>query len=165
MGNLLGIDPSTVASGYSVLNHLGELLDYGVIKPNKNKLNEAQQAIYQYTKLKELMETHDIKMIACEDQHRGPNADTFKKLSRVSGYVILLAGQFDVPISIYQPSSWRKLTHGKGNVNKAFTRQWVNDTYNLSFKKKDEDITDSIGIAHALLNQINEENITLLEQT
>lgn len=145
----LGIDPSTVASGYGILQSDGQLVDWGVIKPNKKILTEAQQASFQYNAFCELMEKYTIKGIACEDQHRGPNADTLKKLSRVSGYVILLAGQYDVPIELYHPSSWRKTVLGKGNASKEDSISWVNEKYNLNFIKKDNDIAEGISIAFA----------------
>ena len=149
MANYLGIDPSTVSTGYAVMNEKGELIDSGVIKPNKKKLTEPQQSAFQYNALAEVIDKYNIEGIGCEDQHRGPNADTFKKLSRVSGYVILLAGQYDLPLELYHPSSWRKTVQGKGNAKKKETVDWVNATYGLSLKLKDNDIADAVGIAKA----------------
>lgn len=150
--NYLGIDPSTVASGYGVIDSNGDLIDWGVIKPNKNKLSETQQAAFQYNAFKELVEKYDIKGIATEDQHSGPNPDTLKKLSRVSGYLILLAGQYDLPFELYHPSSWRKITLGKGNAKKEDSVSWANEKYELLLdvkKKNGNDIAEGIGIAYA----------------
>jgi crossover junction endodeoxyribonuclease RuvC len=148
--NYLGIDPSTVASGYGIINSNGELIDWGVVKPNKRKLNEAQQAAFQYAAFTELITKYNIKGIACEDQHRGPNADTLKKLSRVTGYMILLAGQHEVPIELYHPSSWRKTSLGKGNAKKEDSVNWVNEKYELLLDvKKHNDIAEGIGVCFA----------------
>jgi crossover junction endodeoxyribonuclease RuvC len=149
MANTLGIDPSSVATGWGVLNEAGELIDWGVIKPNKKKLNEPQQAAFQYNALAEIIEKHKITQIGCEDQHRGPNADTFKKLSRISGYVMLLAGQYDLPIEFFHPSSWRKSVLGKGNAKKEDALNWVKDEYQLLLTEKQNDIAEGIGIAKA----------------
>lgn len=150
MANYLGIDPSTVATGYAVMDSItGDLLDWGVIKPNKKKLTEPQQVKLQYDTLAELIEKWDIKGIGCEDQHQGPNAVTFKKLCRISGSFMLLAGQYDLPFELIHPSSWRKVVHGKGNASKEDTLNWVKDTYQLLLTKKDNDITDAIGITKA----------------
>lgn len=155
----LGIDPSTVASGFAVMSGSGALIDWGVIKPNKKKLDETQQAAYQYQALIEIMSKYNIVGIGCEDQHRGPNADTFKKLSRVSGYIILLAGMFNVPLKLYHPSSWRKIVHGKGNAKKEETLIWANETYELLLRKKDNDIADAMGICRASMLHFTGENI------
>lgn len=146
---ILGIDPSTVATGYAVMTESGDLIDWGVIRPDKKKLTEAQQASFQYNALAEIIEKHNVTAIGCEDQHRGPNADTLKKLSRVSGYMILLAGQYDVPIELYHPASWRKIVLGKGNAKKEEAIPWANETYKLLLRKKDNDIADAIGICKA----------------
>jgi crossover junction endodeoxyribonuclease RuvC len=148
--NYLGIDPSTVASGYGVINSNGELIDWGVIRPNKKKLNEAQQAAFQYNAFEELVKKYDIKGIATEDQHSGPNPDTLKKLSRVSGYLMLLAGQYDLPFQLYHPSSWRKVSLGKGNAKKVDSVNWANKKYSLLLdEKKHNDIAEGIGICFA----------------
>ena len=149
MSNVLGIDPSTVSTGYAVMNEEGKLLTWGVIKPNKKKLTEPQQAVFQYQTLAELIEKWEVKAIGCEDQHRGPNPDTFKKLSRISGYLMLLAGQYDLPFELFHPSAWRKTIHGKGNAKKEDTLNWAIVTYGLSLTPKDNDIADAIGICKA----------------
>jgi crossover junction endodeoxyribonuclease RuvC len=149
MAIILGIDPSSVATGYAIMDTAGDLLDWGVIKPNKKKLTEPQQAKFQYDALAELIEKWEVSAIGCEDQHRGVNADTFKKLSRISGYLMLLAGQYDLPFELLHPSSWRKIVHGKGNAKKEDTLAWVKETYELLLSKKDNDIADAIGIAKA----------------
>jgi Holliday junction resolvasome RuvABC endonuclease subunit len=47
------------------------------------------------------------------------------------------------------PSSWRKVTHGKGNAKKEDTLNWVNEVYDLALTAKENDIADAIGIAYA----------------
>lgn len=147
----MGVDPSTVSTGYSVFHSNGDLVDWGVIRPNKKKLTEPQQAAFQYNALNEIMKKYNIVGVGCEDQHRGPNVDTLKKLCRVTGYVILLAGLYDVPLKLYHPSSWRKVANGKGNATKQETIDWANETYNLLLRVKDNDIADGIGIGYAAM--------------
>ena len=151
--NYLGIDPSSVATGWGVVDDTGALIDWGVIKPNKRKLNEPQQAAFQYQALDEIIKKHNIKGVICEDQHRGPNTDTFKKLSRISGYVMLLAGQHDIAFEFLHPSSWRKITLGRGNADKDDALKWANETYNLLLTTKHYDIAEGIGIAKAAVVQ------------
>lgn len=155
---ILGIDPSTASSGYAVMDEDRNLLDYGVIKPNKKKLTIGQQAAMQYNKLSEVIEECGVEAIMCEDQHGGLNKDTLKKLARTSGYMVLLSGQYDLPFELLHPSSWRKVTHGKGNAKKEDTLNWVNETYGLGLTEKENDIADAIGIAYAGVSYFTGEN-------
>ena len=145
----LGIDPSTVSSGFGVMDSEGNLVDYGVVKVDKKKLTDQEQVIHQYNSILELVEKYNIAGIGCEDQFQGPNAETFKQLCRAAGSFMVLAAMKDIELRMFHPSSWRKITHGKGNVGKEHTRLWVNETYNKEFKKAHNDITDAIGIAKA----------------
>lgn len=155
--NFLGIDPSTASSGYAVLSDKYELIAYGTIKPNKKKLTVGQQALMQYSKLCQVIEETEVKAILMEDQHGGLNKDTLKKLARTSGYMILLSGQYDLPLEILHPSSWRKVVHGKGNAKKEDTLNWANETFGLELEEKDNDIADAIGIAWTAVTHFADE--------
>jgi Holliday junction resolvasome RuvABC endonuclease subunit len=63
--------------------------------------------------------------------------------------MVLLAGQYKLPFELMHPSSWRKVTHGKGNAKKEDTLNWVNEVYDLALTAKENDIADAIGIAYA----------------
>lgn len=146
--NYLGIDPSTKATGYCVMNDKEEIIEKGVLKPDRD-LEFGELLLYKYKELSRLMEQYEVVGIGCEDQFNGVNPDTFKKLCRVTGLVQMLAAQYDVPIALYAPASWRKLFHGTGKAKKKDTLDLVNQTYQLTLKNKDNDIADAIGIASA----------------
>ena len=149
MGIYLGIDPSTKSTGYGVVNDAEELIGWGVIEPNKKKMDVREQAVFQYEQLKNLIEKYQVTHICCEDQFNRINADTFKKLSRISGYIILLSGQLQLPIQLYPPKKWRKIFHGDGKAKKEDTLELVNRLFNLDLKANQNDIADAIGIAIA----------------
>lgn len=154
----LGIDPSTASTGFGVIGLDDELLAWGAIAPDKKILNEAECITLQYNVLAEVLDTYDILGIGCEDQFAGPNQKTYKQLCRISGCFILLGGMHGVPVEILTPGAWRKLTHGKGDVNKKYTQKWVNETYAQKFLVKHNDITDGIGIAYATKKHFQGEN-------
>jgi crossover junction endodeoxyribonuclease RuvC len=156
VGNYLGIDPSTVATGYSIINDRDELIDYGVLIPDKDD-NFGELMLYKYDILKELVSKYAIVAIGCEDQFNGVNPDTFKKISRVTGLVQLLAAQEEKSLSLYYPSQWRKIFHKTGKAKKRDTLNLVNERYNLSLRVKDNDISDAIGIAWTCMKQFNME--------
>ena len=149
MGIYLGIDPSTKSTGYGIITDSEELIGWGVIEPDKKTMDVREQAVFQYDQLKKLIEKYQVTHICCEDQFSGVNPDTFKKLSRISGYIILLSGQLQLPIQLYPPQRWRKMFHGHGKVKKKDTLELVNRLYKLDLKSKENDIADAIGIAVA----------------
>lgn len=151
-GNYLGVDSSTSATGWGVINAAGELLDWGVIKPSKTKLTVPQQYALKYRTLEEAALKHEVQGIFCEDQHGGLNKDTLKKLSRVSGVVGLLAGMYDLPFEYIHPSAWRKVVLGKGNADKEDAVNWANERFGLTLTLKQNDIAEGIGIAQAAVD-------------
>lgn len=157
MANYLGVDSSTAATGWGVIDEAGVLVDWGVIKPSKTKLNLQQQYALQYRTLEEVALKHNVRGILCEDQHGGLNKDTLKKLSRVSGIVGLLAGMYDLPFDYIHPSSWRKQVMGRGNADKKDAVDWANETFGLSLTIKQNDIAEGIGIAHAAVSHFTGE--------
>lgn len=148
--NYLGIDPSTKATGYGIINDKDELIDYGVLCPNSD-MNFGDLMLYKYDHLKELVREHQIIGIGCEDQYSGVNPDTFKKLSRVTGLVQLLAAQHELPLELFYPSSWRKVFHNTGKAKKRDTLNLVNHKHGIKLLFKENDISDAIGIAHTTM--------------
>jgi crossover junction endodeoxyribonuclease RuvC len=146
----LGLDPSTKSTGYAVMNQHGELLDYGKICPDDDATNEmsaAQKIFYQYQDIERLIKKYPFTKVLCEDQFFQNNVDTLKKLSRVSGMVLLLCAQNGIPVEMIYPTSWRKVFHGTGKAKKSETLRKVNQMFGLDLKlSKHNDISDAIGI-------------------
>ena len=172
----LGLDPSTKKSGYAIMNHTAELIEYGVVdlgnqKPKKSKLKgrvldedvreltPAEEMLVQHKVFTDLILKYKPKKIVCEDQFFGNNVDTLKKLSRVTGTILLVAAQHNIPIELVYPTQWRKVYHGKGSVKKDDTLKKVNEDFGLKLRKKDNDISDAIGIAayaHSISVNVNQ---------
>jgi crossover junction endodeoxyribonuclease RuvC len=152
MGNYLGIDPSTKATGYGIINDKGELLDYGVLSPDPD-MDFGQMLVYKQDFLRQLVREYKIMAIGCEDQYSGVNPDTFKKLSRVTGLVQMLAAQQELPLELYYPAAWRKVFHNTGKAKKRDTLNLVNQKYGIKLLVKQNDISDAIGIAYTTMTQ------------
>jgi crossover junction endodeoxyribonuclease RuvC len=150
----LGLDPSTKSTGWAIIKKTGELVNYGVICPDKD-LTERDKIAFQQIGMRQIIHDNKVEAIACEDQFFANNVDTLKKLVRVSSIAMLVSINEGVPLTMYFPAQWRKITHDTGKANKALTRKWVNETFNKKFLAKENDITDAIGIAFAcyLLNK------------
>lgn len=147
----LGLDPSTKSTGWAIVNQQGELIDYGKICPtdNKDAITPAEKIHMQYKEITELLiNKYPITKVLCEDQYFGSNIDTLKQLSRITGMVLLVSAQYNVPVELIYPSSWRKVFHGSGKAKKSETLRKVNEMFGLDLKlTKHNDISDAIGIA------------------
>jgi Holliday junction resolvasome RuvABC endonuclease subunit len=144
----MGVDPSTVSTGFALLNEAGKLIKYGTINPPSDMSHE-QKLWYQYGILDTIVQTYYIEAIVCEDQFNGPNVDTLKKIARTSAVLMIIAAQHNIQLEMMYPVSWRKLFHKKGNATKKDTITLANEVHNLELKQKHNDIADAIGMAHA----------------
>jgi Holliday junction resolvasome RuvABC endonuclease subunit len=160
----MGIDPSTVSTGYAILDIEGNLVEKGVINPPDG--SDAKKLAYLHNKLKDIIlkynssewdseledYTRDNELIGIgiEDQFNGPNVMTLIKIARTASVCMTLAAQTGADLHMFYPSSWRLLFHGNGKATKSDTLQLVNDMYRLNLKGKDNDIADAVGIAHAV---------------
>lgn len=143
----LGLDPSTVSTGWAVIGDQGELVGYGVIKVDEDLLEIEKIAMQRQTFI-DIIRGYNVKTMTCEDQFFGNNPDTLKKLVRVSTSAMIAAIDSNIPMRMCLPAQWRKVTHGNGKLGKPYTRKWANETYNKKFLAKENDITDAIGIAY-----------------
>jgi Holliday junction resolvasome RuvABC endonuclease subunit len=94
---ILGLDISTVCTGYSVLDMKGELLEVGFIelnRPPKSPPIFYDRAILLEERLKELEVKHDIRHVFIEEpirvKGRNSNSNTIIKLLQLNGIVSLM---------------------------------------------------------------------------
>lgn len=144
----LGLDPSTKCTGFCVMDENHDIIESGKIAMPKTE-DEAEKIFYQIERLEPLFQKYTITKILCEDQFSKLNIDTVKKLSRVVGAILYLAKKYKIPIETIYPTSWRKVFHGYGKAKKEDTFHKVVALYEFDHLvfSKDNDMTDSIGIA------------------
>lgn len=158
MNAYLGIDPSTTSTGYAVVDENGDLLEEGILRPQKTRKGKTtpfeERLAYIFPKLEHVMDRYTITAIGCEEQYRGPNVSSLKKLCYLSG--MLMAGAFkrEIPFTFYYPDAWRKEILGKGGVDKGRAVAWANDTYpDLNLKDNQHDLAEALAIAYHTMNE------------
>jgi Holliday junction resolvasome RuvABC endonuclease subunit len=161
MDYYLGLDPSALSAGYCVIDSSGQPIVYG--KWSYSECN-SESLLEQQKELDRLLEEFPCKKAFCEDQFFGNNPDTLKKLSRVTGVMLMTCAKHGIEVELVYPAQWRKIFHGDGKKHdKRSTFNKVVEDY--GFKKfkftKDNDITDAVGIAKAL--QMAETEAEVLE--
>lgn len=150
----MGIDSSTSSTGVSVFSKKGELLVSEVIKG----IADDGESFYRlFKRLDELVNEYKVEKILFESQFGGVNPNTLIKLVRPTGVVLAVAGKNNIEVDQKMPASWRKVFHDecgkveKGNPKKTDTFRVVKERFGVvkSFKK-DNDISDAIGIGYCL---------------
>lgn len=156
MDYYMGVDPSTVSTGWAVFSQEGDLVDYGVIRPS-DKLPIHERLGIQFATLEEIVSKWKITRMLCEDQFGGfggkQNLDTLKKLSQTRGMVMVVAAKNNIEFNIATPTQWRKIYLGAGNATKRDCVKRVNEQYSLSLKMVQNDIAEAIGIGAACVIQ------------
>ena len=148
----IGIDPSTTSTGFAVFKEDGTLIEKGKFLAEADD-PKAFQSLYK--DLSGLFLKYQPKAILCEQQHAGQNAKTMIKLVRPTGVVLAAAGLVDAIFDFKHPSSWRKIYHTGTEFEKKYSKA---DSFKVTKErfpgavtsfKKDNDISDAIGLGYA----------------
>lgn len=152
MGNYLGLDPSSLSTGWAVVDRNKEVIDYGLIK---GRTDNPKSFINLHDELNDIIVKHNVVATSIEDTFFSMNIDTLKKLVRPTGIILYMVGMHDLRHEFIMPASWRKRFMGNGRISKRETYEFVNEKYKLGFDSfnKYNDLTDAIGIAWACADE------------
>lgn len=159
----LGIDSSTANSGIAVLNEHKEV---AYSNDFKGKAEDPTYFYALYTEVRKLAIEYKITAMAIEDQFMSANAATMKKLSRVSGIFLVIAGELNIPAYLVTPSQWRSFWVKESGIHPydekdsykskaSYSKEECFHVLQLYFEaylknfKKDNDKADALGIAWA----------------
>lgn len=158
---ILGIDPSTVATGYSVMeiedpgDHFSPLvfsptvIEYGAIKTKRsNRMSDRITKIYD--NLEDLIEKYEPDIVVSEDQYGG-RVNAVKALSHVRGAIMVLCSKRELPLYLLAPSRVKKTMTGKGNCNKQKVIEHVSSKFGIDEDDLTSDMADAIAIAYTYL--------------
>lgn len=161
----MGVDPSTSSTGISVVDKNGRLLEKIKIVCSEGANNPAYMYELGET-MRRMVKAHGVTHLRCEDQFIGVNKNTAIKTIRPTGVALYVAGAESLEFDLKLAGQWRKVFHGE--FDKECTNPKKQDTYRVVKKmtegitsfKKDNDITDSVGIAYSLYLDNKEEGVT-----
>lgn len=166
MYRVIGLDISSIASGWSVLDLVdGQtiLTDYGVINPPET-LNQTATFGYITDSIGILLKAFQPNDLVIEDTFFGKDVTVLKKLSRIAGQLqyIWWSKQRKEPF-FYMAMTARKDFPGlQGNSKKPEIVVAVNKQFNLRIK--DHNIADAIVVAHHhLINLDDTPKITIFK--
>jgi crossover junction endodeoxyribonuclease RuvC len=151
---ILGIDPSTVSSGFGVLEKDGRsvrLLAYGCLKVSSKKSLIERVGIF-HDFFDEKINTHKIDRIAIETPFFGKSASTFGKLSYLRGIMYFLAYKYDIQLDEFTPTDVKAIVGGRGGASKEEVARMVRRLFPGLTGKVNNDITDALGVAYCALH-------------
>lgn len=167
---ILGLDLSSVNSGYSVLGIGPErdfslpsiydeeidadivLIEYGNIIVPEN-FNHETKLMYIYdsvtriiSRLKKTYPSTEIDL-SIEDSHFRSNVNTLKLLARISGVVMLAGRKKKCGIHYYSAAAIKKAFSGSGKASKKDMINTAKEKFNIE-DNIDDNASDSIGAAY-----------------
>lgn len=150
---ILGIDPGTRISGYSILKRDEKgrafLLDFGYLQMNsKDHLSRRVGEFFDF--FHEKIKIHNVSHIALETPFLGKNAQTFLKLGYLRGILYLLASQNNLQLSEFSPTKVKQSVVGFGGATKEQVAMMVGRLFpKLEEVKKTakDDVTDALAIS------------------
>lgn len=153
---VLGIDPSTVATGWAVVKAINNssmsVVDCGTIKLQR-KLTLEKKLLIIYDEISNILCSYNIDAVACENPFFHRNAHTFATLTCVKAVVMLAATQAQVSIALYAPAAVKSYVLGQfaAKSDKEAVAKAVNKL--TAFATRDFNQSDAIAVALTHLGQ------------
>ena len=157
---VLGIDPGLRKTGFGILsisNDKPELIDYGIIEPNKDE-KISKRLFTIYNDINQLVEMFCPNVFSIEDIFYGRNVKSALLLGQARGIAMLCAAKHDIPVFEYSAKKVKQAITGNGNADKTQLQYMIKQIFKLKQVPTPLDASDAIGIALCYIYQtrINE---------
>ena len=161
---ILGIDPGTATTGYSVIEKTSskrikvKAVDYGCITTSSD-LPPGERLKIINNELNKLIKKHKPKVLAVESLYFFKNLKTAMPVSQAKGVILLTAAKKKIPVYEFTPLQVKMAITGYGKAEKKQVQEMIKILFNLEKKPKDknkrkDDATDALGIAFCCALQL-----------
>lgn len=153
---VLGIDPGSLNTGYSVIESNGIHLNpiaFGCIS-NKTKDEFSKRYNKIYTELKKIIQKTNPQIAALENVIYCNNSRVAIKLGEARGIAILAAASMGIPIAEYAPKKIKQAVVGFGSASKIQVQKMVKQLLGLT-ELPQPDTADAIAVAICHINHDN----------
>lgn len=149
---IIGIDPGTATTGYSILekeNNQIRLLDYGCIKthkdlPDNTRLNQIAQDI------ETLIDKWNPDIASIEKIYFQKNIKTAISVAQARGVLIQKLTEQEIEITEFTPLEIKSAVCGYGKADKKMIQEMVKIILGLNQIPKPDDAADAIAAAICL---------------
>jgi len=162
---ILGIDPSSIATGYGLIQSDGNdhlVLAYGAIKPARKAALPARLLEIK-SGIDKLISAYAPDEVSVENPFYGLNIKTAITLGQVRGAVLVAVAGAALPLAEYSPLEIKKAVTGYGQAEKAQVGIMVRALLRIDDEAMEEDAADALACAFCHLNtrlaQINLEEM------
>ena len=148
-GIIMGIDPGTVITGYSVIGSVGtkpDLLIMGVIELKKYK-DHYEKLGKIFERVSSIIKEYKPSELAIESPFFGKNVQSMLKLGRAQGVAMAAALSNNIPVFEYAPRKIKIAVTGNGNASKEQVAGILKYELNISDIPDFFDATDALGVA------------------
>lgn len=153
---IIGIDPGTATTGFSILQKLNnkiELLDYGCIRTHKElkpnlRLNQIAEDIQT------LIKKWQPQIASIEKLFFQKNIKTAMSVAEARGVIIQKCTENGLEISEYTPLEIKSAICGYGKADKKMVQEMVRIILGLKNTPKPDDAADAIAAAICLSNRL-----------
>ncbi len=157
---ILGIDPGSVITGYSILKknkgnsptEQFEVIDFGCIITDKfSTTGDGLKQIYK--EITKLIEKYKPNVMSVERLFFFKNVKTVMPVSQTKGVILLAAAEKKLPVYEFTPLQMKMAIAGYGRAEKKQVQKMIKKTVNIEHfdltknNRKKDDAFDAIGIA------------------
>jgi crossover junction endodeoxyribonuclease RuvC len=147
---ILGIDPGTLMMGYCILHVHGSHLkmhEMDILRL-QSKLDAHQKLQTIYSKVDDLIKTHQPDCFAIEAPFFGKNVQSMLKLGRAQGVAIAAAIAAGLQVCEYSPKKIKQSITGNGNAGKEQVWRMLQQTLSIQhITISNFDASDALAVA------------------
>jgi len=147
---VLGVDPSTTATGFGLVATDGydiSVVHFGVIKTAR-RLSLADRLLKIFNELSEIILSFQPEEFAIEDIFYAEHTKSALKLGHARGVAILSAKLRDLPVAEYSPREIKQAVVGYGNASKEQVKLSVQRLLHLQADRPlSFDAADALAVA------------------
>lgn len=147
MAIILGVDPGSRKTGFGIVNHVGQKIEYvssGVIRVEKLEFADRLRNIFE--SLQQLIEQYQPEVLAIEQVFMAKNANSALKLGQARGVAIAACATLNLEISEYSARQIKQAVVGTGSADKVQVQHMVKSLLKLDGTPP-EDAADALACA------------------
>jgi len=151
---VLGIDPSSQATGYGFIEFLDDrylVVAYGTLKPPR-KASLAHKLLEIKDGVDKLVERYAPEEVAIENPFYAQNVKTALTLGQVRGAILVAVAGSGRPLFEYSPLEIKKAVTGYGQAEKSQIGVMIKTLLNVDDAAMEEDAADALACAFCHLN-------------
>ena len=146
---VLGIDPSSRATGYGILeekNGDAAVVAFGTVKPAA-KAALADKLLDIKTGIAGLIAAHRPDEVAVENPFLAKNTKTAIILGQVRGAILIAVAEASLPLFEYSPLEIKKAVTGYGQAEKGQVATMIQTLLGIQDAALEEDASDALACA------------------